>query len=149
MTKEIKEEVKKINPKEIGTYKVNFKTRFDLKTDDFIYLDINISEDLKELLKSVCIMDEEVVPIQRHGLSIDRYKVKSWLFNSLYSSEKDFLFTKDLLENAEVSLKFQNTDMILTMVRGIKEGVKEVINNILRYRDYEVDVKYFVSEKKE
>lgn len=137
----------KIDSKTIGTFVVNFKTHFDLKSDDFIYLDIDMTEDLKELLQSVCLMEDTLGSFTRYDNQRKRYKVKSWLYNSVYSEEREFLFEKELLDNGKVTLKFTNTDAILKVVRGFKEGIKNVIDNIMRYRDYEVNVKYIVSDK--
>ena len=146
MTKE-KQEVK--DTKTLGTYKVNFKTDFDLKTDDFIYLNIEISEDLKDLIKSVCLIETDLVKFERYGLVCERYKVKSWLYNSLYNDERDYLFETNLVNDGKISLKFTNTDYITNMVRNFKDLVRSLIDNVLKYKDYEVNVKYSVSEKDE
>ena len=149
MTKQIKETKERKDSKTLGTYKVNFKTNFDLESDDFIYLEIEISEDLKDLLKSVCLLESDKVSFERNSEAKTRYKVKSWLYNSLYSDDKDYLFETSLLDEGKLKMKFTTTEYIENIVRNFKQSIKDVIDNVLKYRDYEVNVKYSVSEKDE
>ena len=147
MTKKELKELKET--KTLGTYKVNFKTRFDLENDDFIYLDVTMSEDLKELIKSICLLEEDTIPYERYTFVSQKYKVKSWLYNSLVNDDRDFLFDVGLLKDGTLSVKFNNTDYVMSVVRRFKEGAKGIIDNVLKFREYEVNVKYTVSEKNE
>ena len=140
---------KKVEIKKLGTYKVKFKTDFDLEVDEDIHLQIQISEDLKDLIKTACLINEGKVKFEKYGNKRERFKVKSWLYNSINNEERDFIFDTGLLSNGNLDLKFGSTEYINNMVNNFKGCVKNLIDNVLRYQQYEVSVTYTVSEKNE
>ncbi len=138
---------KKIDVKEIGNYKTKFKTHFDRDKGDFLTLDISISDDLKKLLNN-SVIDEETEFGFDCGTNeyqkLKRYRVKSWIFNSLVDNYKDLLFTMKLLKNGEMKLKVQNVSHIDSIIDGFKQNLKQLIQTILKYSDIDMVVNFNV-----
>ncbi len=137
--------VDKIDVKEIGNYKVKFKTQFDNDKGDFLTLHISVSDDLKELLNK-SVIDEETEFAFHNGSDdyqkLKRYKVKSWIFNALTGNYKEFLFGVKLLKNGEMKVKLQQVSMIDDLIDEFKQSLKQLIQTVLKYSDIDTVVNF-------
>ena len=147
--------------KKIGNYKINFKASFKKEDEDVISLLITYAEDLRVLLKSVCITSEPCLDFQVPNNSyrdelgeyhtvaaaMKRYRVKKWLVNSLYSNYKGLLFAKELIDNGKVEMKLATVGKVDEIVNEMKEAVGSAIYHIQKYEDFETTVTYDVKVK--
>jgi len=135
--------------KEVGNYKATFKVLFDKGVEENILLNIKVSQDVLGLINEV-VLDEKM-DFEIYKVKYQRYKVKSWLYNSLYSSHltfaKDLLFITDFIENGEITVGCENVEQIDGLITDLKTIFKEIIRTILKYHDYQVVVDYSVKRE--
>lgn len=122
--------------KVIMGYKVKFKTEYDNvdANGEFLNLKVQISNDLKEVLRKCVITTGEVptkigISYNDTGKTVDsvRYKIKSLISNSLESSAKDLIFAKVLIDTGELSLNLLDTDRALYTIEKIKTGIRKIL----------------------
>ena len=84
--------------KKVGIYKANFNTSFNEKDSDAINLIIVFSEDLRALIKEATINEKVKFPFNNGKAEQykERYRVKSWVYNTLSSSNRELLFLNEL-----------------------------------------------------
>jgi len=145
MVDEIVREEKKI----IGNYKAKFKTSFNKKKSDFIFLNVSISEDLRNLIKEIVIINEETEFTFYNGEQEDKYKrylVKKWVYSALYGSYKDFLFEKNLIDKNELKVKLIDVKRIDSLIEDFKENFRRFIEVVLKYSKIDVNVSFNISK---
>jgi len=130
--------------KSIGNYKIRFKTSFDKKKEDSIFLNISISEDLKKLIEGIIIKENTKFDFHtgEKDTTYTRYKVKSWVFGALYSDHRDFLFVKALVEGKDFNIELNSVNRIDTIISDLKENVRRLIEIVLKYSKIDTTVSY-------
>lgn len=146
------ENIKIIN-KEIldKKYTCNFKMNYSKEEDNFIYLTISLSDEITQLLKEFCIVIDPEIISYVYGINRDnRYKVKSWLWNTLptYAEDRNILFSVNLLTNKTLDLKFTNTNDAFAFVTGFRTRLHNVLDSILKYKNFDVTVSFNIQENK-
>lgn len=140
--------------KQIGNYQIKFLKEYKKEVEDYIFFTITYSENLKTLLKGF-VVDGSVTEIYQAGrqlysdfetetLKLDRYKVRSVLFNSLYGDGRVFIFAKDLIDKGKIVLKFQTLVDMERFQEKIKESIKNALYQIEKLNNEEVVINYFV-----
>lgn len=130
-----------IDKKEIGNYKVRFKTHFKKEDSDYIYLDIAISDDLQNFLKGICVLNEETETTYHDGneyKKFKRYLVRKPFYNILEGRQGDLLFHKTLITKGEVKIQITDVQLIDTFISSFKENLKNLIKNVLQYSDLDI-----------
>lgn len=135
--------------KSVGNYKVKFKAEFDRSQEDKIFLRISLSKDMQDLLKlakSETVTTLTVFPfndgVDQHNLK--RYKIKDWIYSSLYSNFKECMFIKELVDSGESKLPFANIGRIDQFIEGFKENFRTLIEVILKSQRIDTTVNYNV-----
>lgn len=132
---------KKTNTKEMKTDKfhIKFESNFDQANDDYIKVSIKIDDALREALRSVTIkkktdfdMTIGVDPNNGELLieKIKRYRVKTIVYNSIYSDYKPYIFAEDLIEGGKVTYKCRDYEQRDNLVKGVKDSVKRLLETI-------------------
>jgi hypothetical protein len=135
-------------------YITRFKTIKEENGDDSLTLRIEINEQLKMLIKSVCVnfenKDEELTDQIYVGATPDgtneymdykRSKVKVYILSELAGSSKYLLFNKDLVTNGFLDLKLYSLSIMDEIIREFKENVKYLIEGI-NQTEIDIVVKY-------
>jgi len=130
--------------KSIGNYKMTFRTFFNLDNSEHIILQVRISEELKNLIKSVTLNDEadyEFYDGDQH-VTKKRYKVKKWVFSSLNPQNRNSLFQKELLDSGEAKFKFACVSSLDSFMRDLKNNTKSLIQIIHNYSEINTTVSF-------
>lgn len=132
--------------KTIGNYKVNFKSYFldDVESSEYVFLDLSITEDLKELIKKVAL-EKKVEDSYRDGSDGTKFKrhlAKTPIFSALYSNYRQILFGVDLLKNSKITLKFVDIEILNRAIDDLKEDVRRLIKNYLTISELNVTISY-------
>jgi hypothetical protein len=135
-------------------YITRFKTLKEENGDDGLTLRIEINEQLKMLIKSVCVnfedKDKELTEQLYTGATPDgtneymdykRSKVKVYILSELAGSSKYLLFNKDLVTNGFLDLKLYSLSIMDEIIREFKENVKYLIEGI-NQTEIDIVVKY-------
>jgi hypothetical protein len=135
-------------------YITRFKTIKEENGDDSLTLRIEINEQLKMLIKSVCVnfedKDKELTEQLYTGATPDgtneymdykRSKVKVYILSELAGSSKYLLFNKDLVTNGFLDLKLYSLSIMDEIIREFKENVKYLIEGI-NQTEIDIVVKY-------
>ena len=136
--------------KVIMGYKVKFKTEYDEVDADgeFIKLTIQISDELKSILKKSSIMGD--VPV-RIGISsmdsskvvdIIRYKVKTVINNTLETVSRDLLFSKSLVNEGKISINILDVNKVLYIIERVKSGIRMLLETVIGISNLSQEVSY-------
>ena len=124
--------------KVIMGYKIKFKTSYDEADAEgrYIILNIQISDELKDMLKKATINKITNVSISRDDntpdtIGIKRYKIKTLINNQLGSNTRDIMFAKDLIDDGEISLKFRSVNMVIHIIDNLKSSFRTLIETIV------------------
>ena len=142
----------KTDKKVIGNYKAKFKTTFKKEESEFIFLNISISKDLQKLLKSIVVLEENKNFEYNSGEEYEnytRYLVKTWVYSSLYSRNREFLFEKNLIDKNELSIKIAEVGKIDTLIADFKECFRRLIEVVLKYSKIDVSVNFNIEKKQD
>lgn len=127
--------------KTVGRYQIKFKSSFDEADENRVFLKIVVSDNLKELIKSVAVTDETTNHEYRSGYddsdspvydNLIRYKVKTVIWNALYSRDREFLFEKSLVDNGETVIKFFSLDKRDEAQKNLKNAFKTLVQTVDR-----------------
>lgn len=138
--------------KVIGNYKAKFKTSFDKENNDYIFLNISLSEDLRRLIKGVIVEDEKTIFSYYNGSednSYTRYLVKKWVYGALYGGYRDFLFEKKLIDKNELKVKILEVKQIDSLISDFKENFRRLIEVVLKYSKVDINVSFNPSKREE
>jgi len=139
--------------KRIGSYTIKFKTQFNNKKSEYIFLEILVSKDLKELLSDLVIKEvvnsEAFCQYNEDGRTtyLQRYKVIRPFFSALYGNYKEVFFLKDLIDKGEVSVSFSDIRNIESIISDMKENTKMLIRNHRKYKDLNVTINFDITEQ--
>lgn len=144
--------------KQIDKFKVWFKQGI---TDDGekATLQITINRDLQQLLKSICIEekieedfnfglikkmgdDSGLVKTIKKTTKIKRYKVKSVIYNQIFTDWKELLFICDMVDKGVFIFEAGGLDYIEKVRKRFKEGIYYLIKATL-----DVDLEQTISFK--
>jgi len=99
------------------------------KDGESVKLIIKISDDLQALLKK-CVISEDAYFVCSEK-KYKRYKIKSVVFAGLYSSYKEALFIKELIDDKKTSIKLNNMDNCNSAISGLKDDIASIIKNLI------------------
>lgn len=135
--------------KEIGNYKIIFKTKFDKSKSDKIILEVALSKDLQSLIKKAIISEKTPYSFYDGVNNIDgqRYKVKTWVYNTLYSRGRELLFDEVLIDKSKKEFEFLSVDLIDDNMDKFKENIKQLIRNMLKYSNINMVVNFNIDKK--
>jgi len=134
--------------KQIGDFKLYFQQGLD-KVGDNCFLKIIANDELKDVLRKAII--DEVVEFnyfsrdengERVEKKIKRYRVKRFIFSSLYGNSKDVLFIKDFVDKGSYVLEFQSIDNIETAKNEIRANLRVVIEILTKMEITEQEVTF-------
>lgn len=136
--------------KAVGNYKLKFKTAFNREQEDYIILNLKVSEDMQALLKQAkSETDTSLLDIpMNNGVIVERYqryRVKNWVFNGLYSEKGGFLFLKELIDAGEANLRFAKLSTLQTFLQEMKDNFRNLIEVVLRASRVDLNVTYNVA----
>jgi len=143
---EVKKEIVE-DKKRIGNYTIILNTEFNKKDSDYINLKINISDDLQTLLRQAVIDETEEVHLSNVSAKdrLIRYKVKGWIYRELaYSSYKELLFLKKLVDKKSVKIAFASATGISEAIDGLKTNFKIFVQTIRDLSDLNITINYGV-----
>ena len=125
-----------------GKYTMNFKTIFDRAHADFIILNISVSDDLRQMIKSTAISETTEYSILGvdETMELKRYKAKKWIYCTLISKAKAALFDKILLDTGETQFRFASAIYLEDFIRGFKSELKILVQNVFKYSNIDVTV---------
>ena len=124
-----------------GVY-VNFKILFDKKDDPHrIYLEIEYSNKLKEIIKDIIVDETKEVIID--DVKYNRYLVKKFIMSRL-AGYKNILFIDELIDSGKVVVGFETIQTLDYVVGDIKSNIKTIIEIIYKYKDLNFSVNYNV-----
>jgi len=118
--------------KTIGKYKVNMKSKANSNNSNYNTLSLTLSENLRTLLKSVCV-EGEIEFDSEYSLgnsTITRYLVKGYIMNSIYGRSKNYLFAKKFIDTGKLDLDFTNLEERNSWKDGFREALKTIIRSI-------------------
>lgn len=135
--------------KAIGNYKVMFKSSFNADDEDKIYLQISVTDDVKEILqKAKSVENTDLVEFNHYDgeeySALKRYKVKNWVYGSLYSNSngKEILFTKKLVDTGKLELSFVSIPKIEQFISDLKENFRRLIETMLKSTRIDQTINY-------
>jgi len=133
-----------INEKKvIGSYKARFKTRFDEKDGEFIYLQISISDNLKKLLNDISVEGEYIEDFY-NGDSYSHFP-RSLIkkpFAGLVERSVFLLFDKTFLKVGKIEFKLTNVNRVDQLMKDFKDGLKLLIQSYLKYSHIDVTLNF-------
>ena len=142
------------NEKTIMGYKIKFKTSYDEAdaNGEYIVLNIKISDELKEMLKGSTLRAIVDVILHRSedsadNVTIKRYKIKSLINNQLSSTSRDIIFSKELVDSGEISLKFKSVNLVINIIDGLKSGFRKLIETIVGCLNISQEVTFNIRER--
>ena len=147
-----------VQEKTIGTMKTRFITNFDEKDEDTISLKMQVSKDLKNLLRKACVgtdKAEDLVSCKHHlgdndisnlYYNFQRPKVRRAVISSLYSSDTSLLFCTDLLEKGKMEMKFLSLTKLENTISNLQSNIKRFIEVMLKYDDMDFTVSYPIKQ---
>lgn len=134
----------KITEKTISKYKIQFKTRFNKSNDEFIYLDIEVSKELQDVLKD-CFVDE-VIDFEfydgENNVMQKRYKIKKWIYSLFTENDKEILFLKKLVDTGKTSLKISKVNRIDGIILHLKQNLRDLIQDGVKYNKLNMVVSF-------
>jgi len=118
------------------------------KNDDYPTITYKINNDLRELLRDLCVLTETknesyyfgIVKTDDDGDSIreekkfKRYLIKTYIARSLSRSYEKLLFSKELLDNGVLKICFGARSYKLDFEDAFKKNINDVINVYLDLR---------------
>lgn len=115
----------------MGLYKVVFKSEFDeTKDGGNLVLNIKITRDLQYLLRSF-IVENTSVEENVFGGKFIRYKYNHNIFSGIDSSIARTILSKNLIDNGEMKLKFEEIENMERIITYLKAGFKYAIRLVL------------------
>jgi len=142
-------EQKKITEKTINKYKIQFKTRFNKSNDENIFLDIEVSKELQDVLRDCSVLDELCdfeFSDGESNLMMKRYKVRRWVYSLFTESEKEILFLKKLIDTGKVSLKILVASRIDSIILHLKHNLRDLIQEGVKYNKLNMVVSFNVDK---
>lgn len=130
---------------DVKKYTVRFGMNYEKESEDKIFITLTISEDLKKLLNEVVVKTLTVVPYNLYEVTNNRYKCKTWLFDSLYQNERDLLLDKGLVDTGEMEISFINITAAETFINNMKKCLQQFISVVMKYKDFGEEVTYTVT----
>jgi hypothetical protein len=141
--------------KRIGNYEIKFKTSIDEATGDCVNMKIVYTQDLLELMKTICVTNEDPVDLKfRAGVDIDgsniyetykRYKVKRVVFSSISGEYKEIAFIKELIDSGETTIRILDVHKVEEIILGFKYVIAEAVKVMTKYADLDATVKFNVN----
>jgi len=140
--------------KQIGNYQVQLLTKFDSKEDDKIFLELEVSKDLQDLLGSIAVKEEVEFTHQLNNYSynsdsnneqkdLKRYKAKRWVYSALSSNpSRDYLFLVDLVEKGKAKLPFVDASKMEEVITDFKHQVRKFVEVVDKYKAMKMTVTY-------
>ena len=157
--KVVKKKVKEVKPKEIETtkledqYIIQFIRNFNPENDDLINLTIIYNKELQKLIESIVVKKETSIVLfeeyrnTNKKVKLKRYKVKSWLYNSLGNNYKDLMFLKELIDTGKTIIKCDNLNVLNTISSEMRENIIKASNFILKNNGFKTTVKINIKRK--
>lgn len=130
---------------ETKKYTIKFGMNYEKESEDEIFVTLNLSNDLKELLNEVVVKTLAVQDYTYKNKTSKRYKCKRWLYDSLYHPERDVLLNKQLVDSGALEISFLNITDAENFVTSVKVCVQDVIKKIMQYKDFGEEVTYTVT----
>ena len=155
----VKKKVKEVKEKKVETtniedqYIIQFIRNFNPENDDLINLTIKYNKELQKLIESIVVKKgKSTVLFEEYKgtnkkVKLQRYKVKSWLYNSLGSDFKDLMFLTELIDNGETIIKCDNLNVLNNISTGMRENIIKASNFILKNNGFQTTVKINIKRK--
>jgi homoserine acetyltransferase len=127
----------KIQSKRVGNTEYTIERNFSKDIDGGIEVRFKLTKTLQKTLKKFCVnMDnpDELVNFNvflgydssnnRVTDILKRYRVRREIFGGFLNEGKDLLFTKDLIDNGELTLKFQTAGSVDQVMSNFKDNCR-------------------------
>ena len=138
---------KESEKKKLGQYTLNLKTSFNNKDSDKIFLNLSVNKPLQDLLKD-CVINETIkFSSFGEGEVLTRYRVKKWVYNSVYEEAKAYLFVKNFIDSGKLKVGFLNVTNLDDVNEGIKKALREVVKILNNYKDVKTTINYEVEDR--
>lgn len=128
-------------------FKVDFCINYNKVDNDLIFVNIKVTDDLKNLLKQVIVETMDLQDYIYKNNRFKRFRVKSWIYNELQYSEKDILFDKLLLEQGQKELSFIKMSELEQCVEQMKIVLEKFVHTYYKYRNFKPTIEIKVKEK--
>lgn len=134
-------------------YIIQFTRNFDTENNDLISLSVKYNKELQKLLETVIVKNElakvkfEEYKGTNKKVDLERYKVKSWLLNSLSGEYKELLFLKPLIDAGETTIKCDNLNVLNSIASDMRENIIKASNFILKNNGYKTTIKIKVDKE--
>jgi len=137
--------------KAIQNFKVKFTSSLNMDQDEYIHLKMELSDDLRDLLKQ-CIVPNSSVAIPREyaACPVDvrsRPKIKGWIATGFSCDVWPYIFCNGSVETGVSSYKFNSIRTITRFVEDIKGEFRSLINTIIRAKNLNHTVVYNVEAR--
>lgn len=134
--------------KDLGVkkYTIKFGMNYEKESEDKIFVTLNISNDLKELLNEVAVKSlSQQDYAYKDNKTNKRYRCKTWLYDSLFYTEKDILLDKELIDSGNLEISFLSINSAEEFINNIKVCMQDIIKKIMQYKDFGEEVTYTVT----
>lgn len=130
---------------EIKKYTIKFGMNYEKESVDKIFVTLTLSDDLKKLLNEVTVKSLDATSYTYDYKIGKRYKCKTWLYNGLRYAERDVLLDKELVDSGKTETSFEDINAAEVFINNVKNCVQEVIQKIMKYKDFGEEVTYTVT----
>lgn len=122
-------------------YSIHFSINKDSEEDDFLHININISDDAQLLLNKICLKKlSKVEYVYRSNTKRDRYKTKGWIYNGMSTDERNVLLDCELIENKKITLKFSTMSDVNYLIDNIKRTFELYIKSVYQLYNFETKI---------
>lgn len=127
-------------------FRMYFKTLFDRNNSEFIILQINYSDELKELVKKSIIEQKTEYDFYNGNDSEkrQRYLVKKWIYSSMNSNSRNSVFDFELVEDGKTEFRFANVLNLDRFMKDFKAEIKILLETQLKYSDIDCTVNFSI-----
>lgn len=136
--------------KKIGNYRAQFSTKFKAKDSDKIFVSMEISDDLRDLIKSVClqeVMNFDFLIGEGATVVMKRYKVKRWVYSSLNSNYRNCVFSQNLIDTGKDEFAFDDAERLESFLHYAKENLRDVVRIIEKWVNLKQTVVFEMGDK--
>jgi len=117
-----------------GSYWIDFEKELVGEEGEQISLTAIISPDIREVLKEVVVAEtskDMSISIGNSQVNFQRYLVKKLIYSEIREDYKDFLFSKDLIDNGKITFTFEELETAQMVQEKIRGSFYYVLKTIL------------------
>jgi len=125
----------------------------------WLNLEVEVTPDLKNLLRSVAVCSQEPVKAafnlgnaddgSQVTQSLQRYKVKKIVYASLKDENRDLLFVKELLDTGKMQIPITDIHKVEEVYNCFRNMIAEIIKVTTKYLSFTTKVDYVLNIKEE